>query len=143
MPKTMRQVRRDSRAYYSPTSEALQQPQARPKRIPKPKVVRKGWDYRNVGQTQKPFSLCTLATVVLLFGVSLGIVVGYSLVWSSRIEVRDLEGELRQIQEENNLIRAQIAELYDINEIERIASTRLMMGRPLPHQVVHIYVPRN
>lgn len=137
-----------ARTYYSAGSNALQPSvddgglRRKRRRKVKTKIVRKGLQYRDVGRTQMPFSMYALGTVVLLFAVSLSTVMSYALISDRRAAIRGLEAELLQVREENDLIRAQISERYDINEIERIASTRLMMGRPMPHQVVHIYVPR-
>lgn len=145
MAKTVRQVRRDAQRYYSPTSEALSYPLRNPRPMRRKQaapVVRKGLYYRDAGQTQRPFSFCALVTLVLLFGVALSIVMSYALIAGRRSAIRGFAVELQQVQEENNLIRAQIAERYDIREVEHIAGTRLMMARPLPHQIVHIYVPR-
>jgi len=134
--------------FYSPTSEARQPLWNKPTAQPRPKKVKKEkkaakpkLEYRNVGQTSKAFSLLSLVTLVLLFAAALGIVMSFAIVADQANNIRSLTAELRQIEEDNNLIRTQIAQSYDIREIERIASQRLMMSRPQPHQVVHIYVP--
>ena len=131
--------------YYSHTSEALSQPPERERVKPRQKVSKREpkprLQYRDVGQTSKAFSPLIIITLVLLFAVALGIVMSFALMFERQSVIRGLTNELRQIEEDNNLIRAQISQSYDIREIERIAAQRLMMGRPQPHQIVHIYVP--
>ncbi|MCL2851920.1 MAG: cell division protein FtsL [Defluviitaleaceae bacterium] len=132
--------------YYSHTSEAFSRPsrveraaaprQKRIKKVRKPKL-----QYRDVGPTSRAFSPLSIVTLVLLFAAALGIVMSFALIFERQTAIRSLTAELRQIEEDNNLIRAQISRSYDIREIERIATQRLMMGRPQPHQIVHIYVP--
>ncbi|MCL2674328.1 MAG: cell division protein FtsL [Defluviitaleaceae bacterium] len=136
--------RRNSYAdYYSYTSEAFQplhyepEPRKRMKKIRKPKLR-----YRDVGQTSRMFSLLSLITLLIMFAAAIGIVMSSALVVERQQNIRALTSELRQIEEDNNLIRTQISLSYDIHEIERIAGQRLTMGRPQPHQIVHIYVPR-
>jgi len=140
--------RRSYADYYSHTSEARQplwdkSAQPRRKRVKKVRnETNSRLEYRNVGQTSGSFSSLSIITLVLLFVVAIGIVMSFAMIADKTIAVRNMTNELRQIEEDNNLIRTQIAQSYDIREIERLATTRLMMGRPQPHQIVHIYVPR-
>ena len=139
-------ARRGYTDYYSHTSEAFSQPlrrgdaaktrQKKPKKVRKPRL-----QYRDVGPTSKSFSPLSIITVILLFAVALGTVMSFALIFERQAAIRSLTNELRQVEEDNNFIRAQISQSYDIREIERIATQRLMMGRPQPHQIVHIYVP--
>ena len=132
--------------YYSYTSEALSRPPKEESAKPRRKRVKKGGkpklEYRDVGQTSRAFSPLSIVTLALLFAAALGTVMSFALIFERQSAIRSLTNELRQIEEDNSLIRAQISQSYDIREIERIAVQRLMMGRPQPHQIVHIYVPR-
>jgi len=129
--------------YYSYTSEAFQPLQREPERKKRVKKIRKPkLRYRDVGETSSRFSLFSLITIVIMFAAALGIVMSSAMIVERQQNIRALASELRQIEEDNNLIRTQISMSYDIQEIERIASQRLTMGRPQPHQIVHIYVPR-
>ena len=135
-------ARRRSIDYYAHTSEALIEPPGGEQAAPRRKKERKPkLQYRDVGQTSMAFSPLSIVTIVLLFVVALGIVMSFALIFERQSVIRGLTNELRQVEEDNNLIRAQISQSYDIREIERIAAHRLMMGRPQPHQIVHIYVP--
>jgi len=133
--------------YYSYTSEAFQplpnepEPKQRTKKRKK-KESKSRLQYRDVGQTSRIFSPLSLVTLVIMFAAALGIVMSSALIVDRQQTIRMLASELRQIEEDNNLLRTQISLSYDIREIERIASQRLTMGRPQPHQIVHIYVPR-
>ena len=138
--------RRNSYAdYYSYTSEAFQplRHNPAPKGAKRTKNTRKSkLRYRDVGQTSRIFSPLSIITLVIMFAAAIGIVMSSALIVERQHTIRALTSELRQIEEDNNLIRTQISLSYDIREIERVASQRLMMGRPQPHQIVHIYVPR-
>jgi len=87
------------------------------------------------------FSAMSLITVILIFVAAIGLVLSYAMINDRQAQIRSLMNELGRLEEDNNLIRAQLSQAYDIREIERIAIQRLMMGPPQPHQVVHIYVP--
>ena len=145
--------RRNYTDYYSYTSEAFSQPpEAPPERSSSSRIKRRkklvkkirkaSLRYRDVGQTMGMFSPLSIATLVLMFFAALGIVLSSAMILDRQQNIRALTAELRQIEEDNNLIRTQISMSYDIREIERIATQRLTMGRPQPHQIVHIYVPR-
>ena len=98
--------------------------------------------YRNVGQTRAKFSPYTVATIIVIFACAVLLMVGYALITSRQMELAYYTNELRQIREQNSVLEMQIARSYDVAEIERIATTRLGLGQPQPHQTVHFSTPR-
>jgi len=134
-------------SYYSYTSEAFSQPLrnepiVKPSKTGKKKVKKSGLHYRDVGETSAMFSLYSLITLVIMFAAALAVVMTSAVIVDRQQQIRVLTAELRQVEEDNNMLRTQISQSYDLREIERIASQRLTMGRPQPHQIIHIYVPR-
>ena len=139
--------RRSHIDYYSYTSEAFKplptESESKPNaKKGKKKQSKPGLQYRDVGPTSRMFSPLSLITLVIMFAAALGIVMTSAMIVDRQQTIRALASELRQIEEDNNLLRTQISQSYDLREIELIASQRLTMGRPQPHQIVHIYVPR-
>ncbi len=140
-----KRIQRRSLPYYSPTSEAfavdpVQQEELRPRRRPLPrraKIVR----YKLVNEGKK-ISLLAMLTVIFIFSGLLSVASFFTLISEKQSEISTLSNMHKKLQEANLITQAQIAQGYDLKEIEQIAKTRLGMDRPKPHQITYISVPK-
>lgn len=92
-------------------------------------------------QKQKT-SISAIITVLLIFAGCLSIALSYAMTSSIRSNIIKLQNELKEKQEHNSSLRAEVAESYNLNEIEKIATTRLGMSKAKPYQIVNINVSK-
>ncbi len=50
--------------------------------------------------------------------------------------------ELKKLEESNYMLKTEAAKNINLEEIEKIAKTRLNMQKPAPHQIVYINIPK-
>lgn len=133
--------------YYSSTSEALKIEKAEKreykKQPPKKRKVRKPkLIYKLIEDNKAKFSFQTILTILIVFIGILGIVTSITIVISKRLEIVRLNKEYKEVQEINTTLKSQISQNIDLKEIERIATSKLGMTTPKPHQIIYITIPK-
>ena len=136
----------NSANYYNNSSSALEALplEEAPVRKPKKKVrVSRGTQEITEDATDKSARPSILIGAVMLLvaaGAFLSILVN-SFAVVQGIENNQLRSELQAMQMRTSELNSLAATSIDIEEVERIARTRLGMGEPQIHQIRHIYVP--
>ncbi len=85
-----------------------------------------------------------------LFIITLGAVflsaflmaMSYAIIYDKQQQIKNLSSELKELKHQNDITKQEIADLFDKEELERIATETLGMIRPKPFQIIHIDVPR-
>ncbi len=98
--------------------------------------------FRYVGEDKAKISINTIITIVLIFSCALGIALSFAILFNKQLSIANLNTELRKLQEKNLVSESQILKSYDIKEVEKIATINLKMGKPKPHQIIYIDVPK-
>jgi len=141
--------------YYSNSSEAYEveydyednTEEVRTTKRKVKKVIRKkkkiGERYRYDTENKVKLSLTTYLIVIVIFSglisfLSLNAQKSYLI-----LSIEELQDNLKAKQEEVDEIKVSVAEGYDLREIEKIASTRLGMSKPQPHQIINITINKS
>ena len=131
--------------YYNNSSSALAPLPIEDAPIPKTKRIIKHRGTRIVTEdatdkSARPSLLIGVAMLLIAAGAFLSILVN-SFAVVQGIENNQLRSELQTLQMRTSELTTLAATSVDIDEVERIARTRLGMGEPQIHQIRHIYVP--
>ena len=131
--------------YYNNSSSALEAYPLEEKPVRKPKKVK----YRGTrtvtedatDKSVRPSPLILVAMAFIAACAFLSILVNSHVTLQSA-ENNRMRSELQTMQMRTSELNTLIATGVDMEEVERIARTRLGMGEPQIHQIRHIYVPR-
>ena len=109
----------------------------------KPKLTRWGTTVYANHKVDKKYRVPRgiIAVVVVFFLGALASAVPFSRITVVNRQIATAQRDINIMRANNRTMRAQIAERFSLDEIERIATTRLGMTRPDPAQVLYIYVP--
>ncbi len=78
---------------------------------------------------------------IIFFGI-IALTVSSAAIRKSQLDITNMHLELTRLEEEGAMTKAEIAEEYDVSQIEKIATSRLGMNKPKPYQIVYIDVPK-
>jgi len=131
--------------YYNNSSSALAPLPIEDLEVPKPKKIIKHRGTKVVTEdatdkSARPSFLIGVAIVLIAAGAFLSILIN-SFAVVQGLENNQLRSELQAMQMRTSELTSLAATSVDIEEVERIARTRLGMGEPQIHQIRHIYVP--
>jgi len=124
--------------------EALPLEDDAPIKVPK-KQPRKSRRTRYIAEnktdkSERPSVLILLVMVLIAGGAFLSILIN-SYATVQGMANNELRNELNTLQMRTSELGTLAATSIDMEEVERIARTRLGMGEPQIHQIRHIYVP--
>jgi len=146
MAERKREYYNYSASYYNNSSSALA-PLPEPD-LPVRKTKKKRKAYRGTrtvtqDATDKSSRPSVLIGVVMVFIAAAAFlsILANSFAAVQGIENNQLRSELQAMQMRTSELNTLAATSVDIEEVERIARTRLGMGEPQIHQIRHIYVP--
>ena len=145
MAARQRQYHDYSANYYNNSSSALAPQQIEDAYVQKTKKIIKHRGTKIVTEdatdkSARPSLLIGVMMVLIAAGAFLSIYIN-SLAVVQGIENNQLRSELQTMQMRTSELTTLAATSVDIEEVERIARTRLGMGEPQIHQIRHIYVP--
>ena len=145
MAARQRQYYDYSSNYYNNSSSALAPLPIEDAYLPRPKKIIKHRGTKVVTEdatdkSARPSLLIGVAIVLIAAGAFLSILVN-SFAVVQGLENNQLRSELQTMQMRTSELTTLAATSVDMEEVERIARTRLGMGEPQLHQIRHIYVP--
>lgn len=112
------------------------------KRIKIRKRVKSRPVYVRYQDQKRKISIQSVITVLLIFAGGLSIALSYAMVSNVQSNLLKMQNQLKERQEHNISLRADVAENYNLGEIERIATTNLGMSKAKPYQTVYINVSK-
>ncbi|MDR1532156.1 MAG: hypothetical protein LBS62_08245 [Clostridiales bacterium] len=147
----MRNSYRSNLPFYSRSSEAPDFPAldgyAKP-RLPHSEPTRKPKKHinkpviRTTTEVRPAISPCVFITLALIGLCLTGYVLSTAMQFNKNTEIAQLREELKKQQDSNDMVRAEISEGIDLQEIERIAVEKLGMGKPQAYQIIHVALPK-
>jgi len=145
MAARQRQYYDYSASYYNNSSSALAPLPIEDTPLPKTKRIIKHRGTKIVTEdatdkSARPSLLIGVAMALIAAGAFLSILIN-SFAVVQGLENNQLRSELQTMQMRTSELTTLAATSVDIDEVERIARTRLGMGEPQIHQIRHIYVP--
>lgn len=112
------------------------------KQIKKTAARPKNQTYVYPKEKEAGLSILTLGTVFYIFAGILLCLMLHAVTVSKNDDILSSQNELKHLKEYNASLAADISGSYDLEEIEKIATTRLGMTERKPHQIIHISVPK-
>lgn len=94
-------------------------------------------EYENPGHSFKVYF-----TIVSVFLFSMAILSIYAYNTELKININQLTSELKEVQENNNYLQAELSKNIDLDKVQKIATTKLGMQKPGTHQIIYINVPK-
>lgn len=94
--------------------------------------------YRHLHEEIKFFSKESLIIIATIFVGSMAILFGNSTTTSKKVDITTVRNEIATLTKDNDTLKAEIDQSYDLVEIEYIATTQLGMSKPKSHQIVYI-----
>ncbi len=82
------------------------------------------------------FSIGTLFVFFLIF------VCMFAVNNKKENEITSNIAELKRLEESNSVLQTEVNKNINLEEIEKIAKTKLNMQKPAPHQIVYINIPK-
>ncbi len=98
--------------------------------------------YEMVQDNKAGITFFSAVTIAIIFLGILSIVFTGVMIAQKRSQIAALRSEYNQLYEANLQKSAKVAQNRDLKEIEKIAVTKLGMGKPKPHQIITITVPK-
>lgn len=135
--RSVKQVPQQNR-YYTDGNLAYQLepeknvPVRQPKRAPQPRIKHK----------PPVHSIHVYFVMALVFLGCVGFMGSGVLVQNKEMQIRQQKNELSELQAQNAILEAELAEQIDLDYIKQEAITRLGMAEPQSYQVVYIDVPK-
>ena len=83
-----------------------------------------------------------ILSVGVIFVGCITTMVVYAQISQQRVNLSNLKNELLLLQEENNSIKADIADTINLDYVAKEAKERLGMSEPQPYQIIYIDVPK-
>ena len=84
--------------------------------------------------------------VIMTFGVIFLMLIALIGIFASnnkmRTNVTIMTQKLKQLEENNDYLEAELAKNIDLEKVERIATTKLGMQKPSSHQIIYINIPK-
>lgn len=78
----------------------------------------------------------------ILFGVTFGFVHECSNLASRQSQLKVINAEMREVKSSINNVESIIASSLNLDHIQELATIKLDMTEPLPHQIVYIELPK-
>ncbi len=88
------------------------------------------------------YKLRLVGNILILFAGCLFIMLQYASITFNQKEIKKLKTELKDIQNENMLLKSEIAETINLTYIKECAIERLGMMEPAAHQIIYIDIPK-
>jgi len=82
------------------------------------------------------FSIGTLFTFIISF------VCLFAVNSKKESEINTNIAELKRLEEANSVLKTEMTKNINLEEVEKVAKTRLNMQKPSPHQIVYINIPK-
>lgn len=111
------------------------------RRLLKPK--RKRVQYHLVNDGIKLFTKESLIMISTIFIGSMVMLFGNSINTEKKSTISALRNNISTLTKNNETLRAEIDENYDLKEIEYIATTQLGMSKPKSHQIIYVNATTN
>lgn len=89
-----------------------------------------------------PLALKSVAMVILIFAGAIAFMTTKVQVDNVSFEIRQANEELKNLQDMNAILSAELANEVDLDYIKSEAVNRLGMADPQPYQIIHIDVPK-
>ena len=84
--------------------------------------------------------------VIMTFGVIFLMLIALIGIFASnnkmRTNVNIMTQKLKQLEENNDYLEAELAKNIDLEKVEKIATTKLGMQKPSNHQIIYINIPK-
>ena len=82
------------------------------------------------------------STIIVFFTFVILFVCMFALNSHKETEINSNLAELKRLEEENNNLKVELNKNINLEEIEKVAKTKLNMQKPATHQLVYINIPK-
>ena len=82
-----------------------------------------------------------IATVVIIFLMCFTIMYRYALATEMNYKINSLNQEYTKLKDTNSMLKVEIGEKTDLDQIREFASNELGMTAPIKTQIMHVCVP--
>jgi len=130
--------------YYPLETETDYIPQKRKRRLRRKanENTKKRTVFKRATKTNLANQFKTGFAIVVIFAFSLTLLFSFASTTAKREEMNNLISDLKQLTETNSNLQSELQKNIDLDEIAKVASTKLGMQKPASHQIVYINVPK-
>ena len=87
-------------------------------------------------------SLMSILTIIFIFACGFSIALSYAFISQKQNQISALHADIKDTMDNNERLRAEISQKFNLDDIRNIATKKLGMSEPKPYQIVYINVPK-